>query len=217
MLKNMVKIAKPESCRGCPVSDHKNTLIGGVPMTNTSLPKSSSKINQKRLKELLDYDPETGLFHWKANRRGGSKANDLAGHKRSDGYIEIRIDGKAHRASRLAFLFIEGYLPEHEIDHINRVRDDNRWFNLRHVSHICNMRNKSVRQDNTSGITGVSWDRDRNKWQTHIAVNGDNKFLGRFNDLKKAVHERWKAEIMYGFPGCNSTSPAFQFLEDLNV
>ena len=87
------------------------------------------ELTQKRLKELLDYDPKTGIFTWKYannNRKAGSKA----GYKAKDGYIAISIDSKRYLAHRLVWLFVYGHFPKYDIDHINRIRDDNRIENL---------------------------------------------------------------------------------------
>jgi len=216
MSNSMVKIEKPESCRGCPVSGHKNTLYGGVIMTSISLPKPSSKINQKRLKKLLNYDPETGLFHWLASGKG-VKPTLIAGYVSRDGYVHIRIDKISYKSSRLAFLWMEGYFPEHNVDHVNRIRNDDRWVNLRHVTQRCNIINSSMQKNNTSGITGVNWENRDKRWHSRIKINRKTKHLGYYIDLKDAVEARWKAEVRYAFPNCNSTSSAFKFLEDLNV
>jgi len=188
-------------------------------MNDSKVQNTSSKVNIKikRLKELLSYDPNTGLFEWKVDRLNGKiKGGDVAGCKNNIGYIQIRSEGEQYLASRLAFLFMEGYLPEHTVDHINRIRDDNRWCNLRHTTMQCNNRNKSLDKRSTSGVSGVTWDKTRNQWRSWIRgdIKGKTVFLGRFALLKDAVMARWKAEIKYGYPGCNSESSAFLFLQN---
>lgn len=91
-----------------------------------------NKLTQKRLKKLLYYNPDTGIFTWKINSRRSLK-DAPAGNLHPSGYIRIGIDSKEYRAHRLAFLYMEGYIPENDVDHINRVRDDNRWKNLREL------------------------------------------------------------------------------------
>ena len=113
----------------------------------------------------------------------------------------------------LAFLYMEGYFPENFVDHKNRIRDDNRWKNLRHVSHLCNMRNQSVAKNNVSGVTGVIWNSQRKRWRGSITIMNKNEFLGHFMTMKEAVRARWDAEVKYGFPNCNTTSSAYVFLQ----
>ena len=84
-----------------------------------------NQLTQERLKELLHYDPETGYFTWKISPNNAVKVGSVAGTSMNN-YIRIIIDHKAYLAHRLAFLYMEGYFPEHEVDHINRIRDDNR-------------------------------------------------------------------------------------------
>lgn len=86
-------------------------------------------ITQQRLKELFEYTPDTGLFIRKI-RVGNQIAGNIAGSLKKDGYVYIKIDSKPYKAHRLAFLYMEGYMPE-EVDHINRDCSDNRWCNLR--------------------------------------------------------------------------------------
>ena len=116
------------------------------------------KLTQKRLKELLYYNLDTGIF---TNRidRSNVKVGDIAGYINSKGYRCIRVDCKIYRASRLAWLYMKGYFPEHEVDHEDRVRHNDRWKNLRHLTHSCNLKNRGVNSNNTSGITGVNWDK----------------------------------------------------------
>ena len=117
------------------------------------------KLTQKRLKELLHYDPSTGIFTWLVALSKKVKIGDIAGHIDSKGYRHIGVDCDVYRASRLAWLYMEGYFPEHEVDHEDRVRHNDRWKNLRHLTHSCNLKNRGVNSNNTSGITGVNWDK----------------------------------------------------------
>ena len=170
------------------------------------------KLTQARLKEVIDYDPLTGIFVWKKSLSANAIVGSTAGSKTKFGYIVIQIDRKIHKAHRLAFLFMEGYFPENEIDHINRVSYDNRWCNLRHVSHQCNMRNKSVQRNNSSGITGICLDRER--WKAQIRVSKKKINLGRFVNFNDAAKARWEGEKKYNFPNCNTTSTAYNYLKD---
>ena len=172
----------------------------------------SKTLTQERLKKLLHYDPETGIFI-RLVKTSFIKIGDIAGYH-SHGYITFSVDGKEYLAHRLSFLYMEGYFPENDVDHINRIRDDNRWCNLRHVTHKCNLRNCSLSKNNKSGINGVSWSKAANKWESCIKVDGEKKYLGIFETLKEAAQVRWKAEVKYDFPNCNTTSSAYQYLQE---
>lgn len=132
-----------------------------------------------RLRELLDYDPDTGVFTWKISRRGRVKAGDVAGALRHDGYIQIGIDGRLHQAHRLAWLYVTGESPPSEIDHISCVRTDNRIANLRLATRSENQQNQSKAQKrNKTGFLGVS--PHQGKFQAQIKVDGKVRTIGRF-------------------------------------
>jgi hypothetical protein len=169
------------------------------------------KLTQERLKELLDYNPDTGVFTRKVRQSGNAKEGAIAGSN-TTGYIRIGVDGPEYAAHRLAFLWMEGYFPENEVDHIDRNPSNNRWNNLREVSHQCNVRNVGIRKDNTSGIPGVGWDSKGACWRAYIKLSKKLKHLGGSKDFSEAVRIRWKAEVDNDFPTCNSTSPAYQHL-----
>lgn len=166
-------------------------------------------LTQLRLKELLKYNPDTGVFTWRIPRHG-IRRGDQAGCIKPDGYRYIGIDGKKYIASRLAWFYVEGYMPENDMDHKNRVRDDDRWCNLRHVSRQCNNRNCGNPRTNTSGVKGVCWDRRYEKWHADIMVNKKKHYLGRYNDFDDAVCARLAAEQCLNWSGCDSSSPAYR-------
>lgn len=118
-----------------------------------------SLLPQNRLKEMLIYYPETGIFIWNERRRG-RKFGQIAGNlNKVSGYVCIVIDGNNYLAHRLAWLYVHGDFPSGEqsfIDHINGKKGDNRIVNLRKASHKENHRNKPITSNNSSGITGVT-------------------------------------------------------------
>jgi len=93
--------------------------------------------------------------------------------------------------------FILGKQEGFIIDHENRDRTDCRKQNLRHVTEQTNAINKGKQSNNTSGYVGVSWDKEREKWASHIKLNKTKKFLGRFDDLNDAIQARLDAELLY--------------------
>ena len=98
-------------------------------------------MNVDRLHDVLHYDPLTGVFRWRV-ARGSRAAGDVAGGISGAGYRQIGIDGRYYQASRLAWLYTTGEWPDGEIDHKNGVHDDNRWDNLRDVTHTENNQNQ---------------------------------------------------------------------------
>ncbi|HKY44903.1 MAG TPA: HNH endonuclease [Pyrinomonadaceae bacterium] len=149
-------------------------------------------LTQSRLQELLHYDPETGVFCWKVNRRGKAKAGTTAGTI-SEGYVLIRIDGTAYRANRLAFLYMTGKWPPNNSDHENIDRGDNRWINLRPATTAQN--NANVRKRSAVGFKGVSIARE--KFRSQIKADGKLKHLGYFPDAVAAAKAYDAAAIEY--------------------
>lgn len=144
-----------------------------------------SDLGQKCLRDLIDYNHDTGVFTWRA-ARPGCRSGDECGRVNTSGYLEIGFLGKLHHAHRLAFLYMTGEMPLQSVDHINRNKLDNRWVNLRLASQSQNMANVVVRPNNTSGFPGVTWDKDRQKWRAQIRVAGKKTNLGRFADFDDA-------------------------------
>lgn len=155
-------------------------------------------LTQERLKELLHYDPDTGFFT-RLVSRGRAKAGDVAGSETDQGYIRIKIDLEDHQSHRLAFLYMTGRFPEHEVDHISGRRSDNRWVNLRTATSLENGRNQKRPITNRSGVLGVHWHRRSGKWSAQIQVNSSGKHLGLFEEFNDAVAARKAAEQQYGF------------------
>lgn len=169
-------------------------------------------ISFDELTKLLSYDPITGVFTWNVNH-GRSKIGGVAGSiDNSTGYIRIRLNKKLYYAHRLAWLYMEGYIPEHCVDHINRDRIDNRWDNLRHVTQSCNNRNVGLSKNNTSGITGVY--HTGKSYAAFISEDGNPKHLGTFSTKNEAVIARYKAEMALNYNSCRVKTPAQKYVED---
>jgi hypothetical protein len=151
------------------------------------------------LRNILSYDPETGAFKWTVRRPGVKLKADRAGSIDRHGHRQLRIDGRILFAHRLAFLYMTGEWPQGDIDHINGVRDDNRWRNLRDVPHAVNVQNRRKPQrNNTSGYLGVSWDKRARKWVPQLNGAG---WLGAFDDPAEA-HQAYLTAKRKFHPGC---------------
>jgi len=155
-------------------------------------------LTQARLKELLSYDPDTGLFKWKKLRRGKSDGS-IAGGINDLGYRFINLDREYHRAHRLAWLYVYGEWPKTSLDHINHSRADNRICNLREAPHLVNCKNRTLRINNTSGFTGVTFIKRSRKWRAQIKVNNQFINLGLFINKDDAIEARKAANIKYDF------------------
>lgn len=151
-------------------------------------------LTQEQIKKILHYDPNTGVFIWRAKPCKNMRVGSVAGTKRSNGYAQIRIEGKDHKAHRLAWLYMHGEFPPNDIDHINRVKTDNRICNLRPATRAENLQNKSMHSNNTSGHTGVCWFKKTQKWQAKITINKKKIHLGYFTDISEAIASRKAAE-----------------------
>ena len=149
-------------------------------------------LSASRLREVLNYDPETGIFVWIVNKGTRAKAGNVAGSPTSKGYIEIQIDGKEYLAHRLAFLWMKGAFPIQQVDHENGIHDDNCWLNIRKASNGENQQNIKIRCDNKSGFLGVSRNKDTGRWVAQITANGEKIYLGLF-DTPEAAHAAYLA------------------------
>ena len=161
-------------------------------------------------KELFTYDRETGIIKWRKRTRGQRK-NLVAGGPTSKGhgYGQINIKGKRYPAHRIAMLLAYGFCgDELEVDHINHIRDDNRLVNLRFVTRLDNNRNLSRSSRNTTGITGVSYDKGTRKYRAQIQVDDVNIYLGIFSTLGEAAKARKDADIKYKFNANHGTNEA---------
>ena len=147
-------------------------------------------LTQNLLKECLHYDPETGIFVWLKSANKRVHIGSIAGTINHDGYRRIKLQGKIYSAHRLAFLYMNGSFPPEETDHINGVRDDNRFSNLRLATSSENMCNRGKQVDNTSGFKGVIWNKRDKKWRAQIMQMNRRVYLGHF-DSPEAAHQAY--------------------------
>lgn len=172
--------------------------------------------SQETLKELLDYNPDTGIFTWKYRdekyfQNGKYSSDRLAKTWNAKnagktaftsvsvrGYLQARILGKAYIAHRVAWKWLYDEEPE-AIDHQNHDRTDNREINLRAASYALNNKNRGLGTNNTSGYTGVHWCKQRNIWKAKLKINKHVIHLGSFKTIEEAVKARKQADVKYGF------------------
>ena len=145
------------------------------------------QVTQARLHELLNYDPETGVFTWKVDVGSRAQKGQRAGTvRKNDGYRQIKVDGKYVLEHRLAWMHVYGEdVPSH-VDHINQIKVDNRIENLRAATNSQNLHNSKVWKSNTSGAKGVCWCKTTDKWRSLIRVGGKRICLGRFDCIAAA-------------------------------
>jgi hypothetical protein len=149
-----------------------------------------------RLREVLDYDPETGAFAWKAHKIEAWNGK-VAGFVSVKGHKRICVDNKIYHAHVLAWLHVYGEWALNQIDHINGNGLDNRIENLRLADNFQNSWNKKKAANNTSGVKGVSWHKPSQKWVARITVFGRVMSLGSFDDVEDAKRARVAAEKEY--------------------
>lgn len=157
-------------------------------------------ITQRRLQQVLNYDPGTGVFKWLVSA-GRAAAGSRAGSANRAGYRRISIDGELEYEHRLAFVYMTGEYPPQVVDHINGDPSDNRWSNLRLATPSENGANRHVPVNNTSGYRGVHWFRQTEKWQAYGSINRKRVHLGYFNDVREAAAaaERWREQSFKEF------------------
>lgn len=172
------------------------------------------QLTQEIVRELLDYNPDTGVLTWKyrdvkwfastgsykswntkyANKNAGTVTVGFGGKR----YLKLYILSKMNWGHRVIWLHTNGRWPE-QVDHINGDGADNRLINIREVSRSENMKNMRKTSANSSGVTGVYWNKATSSWRAIIVVRGKPVQIGMFGNLPDAAKARKKAEIKYGF------------------
>lgn len=152
------------------------------------------ELTRRRLKELLDYDPETGSVTWRTNRVA-SRIGRPAGHVDGRGYTDIVLDGRHHYAHRLAYLWMTGRWPEHCIDHRDGNPRNNSWDNIRPATVNQNCWNAGIARNNTSGVTGVWLDNRSGKWVAQICRYRQRYCLGSYDTIEEAAAVRRAATM----------------------
>lgn len=156
-----------------------------------------SSMTQQRLRELVRYDPDTGVLYREKVTGGKVKVGDVVGSSHSEGYIECCIGTVKDYAHRFIWLYVYGHWPRGTIDHINRNRSDNRLCNLREATYTENNHNKSISKNNTSGCPGVYWSERDGKHRVQITIQRKNIYIGSFKCKEEAIAARKAAESKY--------------------
>jgi len=178
--------------------------------------KTLKELTQNDVRELINYDPETGKCYWRtrdvkwfkdgkftaphsANMWNAQWAGTEITRKTNKGHYNCSLFYQRIMVHHLIWMYMIGEWPKEQIDHINGIPNDNRWCNLREVTSAENQKNMKRPVNNTSGSIGVVRNKAANKWQANIGVNGKSVYLGLFEKFEDAVAARKAAEIKYGF------------------
>lgn len=183
--------------------------------------KRSHYFTQAELASKFSYDPKTGIitrlvasYSGRGNSKIQARAGDIAGSvNASTGYVEFRINSVIVKAHLVAWILYYGYVPEHDIDHINRNKADNRIENLREITRSCNVRNRPALVNNTSGFPGVSFSVREQNWKSYITVNNERLTLGNYKNFISAVSARAYAEELLGWEECSKSSGIKEYLQ----
>jgi hypothetical protein len=176
-----------------------------------------AELSYAQVSALLKYDSETGKLYWLERPvelfKGDNIGNAVAARRwnkmyagqeaficlSNSGYRKGNIFGRPYLAHRIAWLLCMGDWPSGVIDHIDGNKLNNTLRNLRDASYSENGCNGKMRSDNTSGVTGVYWNKKARKWQAQMSLHGRWKSLGAFDSLDDAAAARREANIKYGF------------------
>lgn len=162
--------------------------------------KKKGVLTQKRLKTLFSYNSANGLFtRIKTTGNRGKVGKVLDTPCDSRGYLKIGIDGYSYYTHRLAWLYMTGEFPDNSIDHVDHNKENNKWLNLREATHKVNGQNRGLSSNNTSGIHGVCWRKDRSKWVVYIGDGKSRENLGNYSNLLDAVSIRKSRENSLGY------------------
>lgn len=140
-----------------------------------------------------------GVLYWK-KAKAPVKKDTPSGYLDQYGYLQTRFNFKLYRTHRIVWILLKGDIPAGmEVDHVDGNRTNNKITNLRLVTRGANNKNKKQYKRNTSGVTGITWDKLKNKWVAQISVDKKVIHLGRYNDIQDAIKARHQAEIQYGY------------------
>lgn len=162
--------------------------------TADTIVRKKAALTQARLKEMLDYDANTGVFTWKKSprhRSGVIKPGDVASRPYKKGYLGVSLDGRKYFAHRLAWLYVHGVFPEEQIDHCDRARSNNAIDNLRLATQNQNQWNTVAKRTSKTGVKGV-WP-SHGKFKAAFHHGSHQHVLGYFDTLEEGGEAYAKA------------------------
>ncbi len=161
-------------------------------------PDRNMPLTAERLRHLMHYDPQTGIFTNRITRGARAQKGGVSGSPDKDGYLQAKIDLKTCKLHRLAFLYVTGEWPECLVDHRDGVKSNNVWRNLRHATVSLNTQNmRHARSDSQTGLLGSSYDTKSGKYLAQILIDGKKKNLGRFDTAEQAHEAYVKAKRIH--------------------
>tara|TARA_R110002012_G_scaffold318308_1_gene536377 strand:+ start:22505 stop:23146 length:642 start_codon:yes stop_codon:yes gene_type:complete len=155
------------------------------------------EITQEKLNKVFEYNPNTGVIKYKVDTLRNSKG-DIATYNHTGGYENICINTKNYLAHRIIYMYMTGKMPEY-IDHINHNRKDNKWSNLRNVTHLENNTNTSLSKNSSSNYNGISLIKSTGKYRAYINKDYNQIHLGVFNTIEEAKKVRDKANKEHNY------------------
>lgn len=167
-----------------------NTKLALINSPLTEATMTTNILTQKELKSQLHYEPESGVFTRLVSNHYMWKIGTVAGYKRKDGYVHLRINKKLYLAHRLAWMYVYGEFPKFGLDHIDGNPANNSISNLREANQSQNLCNAKLRIDNLSGHKGVTWTHKISKWRAECHFEGKKYQVGYFYNLEDAVKAR---------------------------
>ena len=143
--------------------------------------------SQEFLLEMFEYEPETGVLKHKVYKNSQVQAGDIAGSLKSDGYLDVTVEGRKYYATRIIWMMMTGQDPgDLYVDHKDRDRSNNRWNNLRLATRPQQMWNRRMPGK------GYCFDSQRNKWIVRVLVNGKRLWGGRHDTEELAIEAAQK-------------------------
>lgn len=155
--------------------------------------------SREYLRQVFDYDEETGHLTWKIKTGPRSVIGKPVGSINSRGYLTTKLDTVHYKVHRLIWMWMTGEDPGSDVDHIDGCCSNNAWDNLRKVEHHVNNKNCKLGRNNKTGVTGVHWDKRHKKWAANIGDRMKKTVLGRYDTFEEAVEARRKAEEELGY------------------
>ena len=206
VIENVGKFAAKCVCRRCRELylvnnkyDAKKSRIGDICEECKTAISNMGEITKEKLQAVYDYDERSGsLSHRRTTFTGNAK--EIATRSHGCGYLYVHINKKRYFAHRIIYMYMTGCFPK-QVDHINHIRDDNRWENLRDVGSRENSINTSLSKNSKTNVNGVCMHKPTGKYRAYIMVNRKHIHLGLFNSITEAKEARHKADVTYGFHG----------------